>query len=171
MQQLIFIYDGLMTRHEQIKAEIGLTFVSFAQVYGKLYRINDGKRMRIFCVPSKGVSTRLVYGGLFLVDDYEIDKLKLFAYYNNSYQYTHQTLSSDLFDFVTIPVTPIKFDSLSSIEQNTYTKGIPIDCSCFIGNPLHKRIQFNITKSYYKVPIDRDNFITMIKENVNGNTD
>lgn len=166
---LIFIYDKLMIRQEQELTGINLQFVSFGQLQGKPYWITDTKKKRIFCIPSKGRSTKLIYGGLFIVKNYEYDRLKLHSYYNNSIQYTTRTLPSDLYDLAKVTITPIKFDSLINIENNIYSKGRKTECSCFVGNPINERIKFNIARGkYYGIrSVDSNNFITMIKENAN----
>lgn len=168
MNKLIFVYDKLMTKTEQANANLSLEFISFAQINSKLYWLTDGKRKRLLLMPTKGLTTNLVYGGIFLLKDYENNRHKLHSYYNNSIPYTSMTMIEDLYDFVDVQVTPIKFSSLKCIEVNNYTKGELVECSSFIGNLSNRIVKYNTKRSYYKSKgVDKEHFITLVKENVN----
>lgn len=154
-----------MTKEEQKLIRIKLDFVSFGQIKGKMYWFNDGKKKRLFALPGKGVSTKLIYGGLFKIDEYELQKHRLHAYYYNSLPFTEHNFIEDMYVFKKTIMLPIRFNSLTSLKQNNYIKGEPIECEVFFGNPNNRQIQYNASKHYYKLGgVDTKNFITMIKE-------
>lgn len=171
MDKLIFIYDKLMTAKEQAIASLDLKFVTYGQIRGKLYFLNDDKRRRVFAVPHKGNSTKLVYGGLFILKNYEEQQYKLHAYYNNSEVFTGFTYKEDLFGLESVTVTPIRFNSLSDIESGRYEKKDAVECECFMGNLPNKKIQNSIQRGrYYRVNnVDAKNFIQMVKDRKEDN--
>lgn len=173
MDKLIFLYDKLMTKKEQKLTGLNLKFVAYAQVKAKAYWVNDNKRKRIFLIPSKGVSTKLMYGAIFLLKNYEENKYKLHAYYNNSFAYLNMTIKEDLYDFSNVIISPIKFNSLKNIELCNYTYGNPIECVCFIGNEKNNKIQNSIKRRrYYKENnVDQKNFIQLIRDNKSKETE
>ena len=171
MDKLIFVYDKLMTAKEQALSSLDLEFIAFGQMRGKLYFLNDDKKRRIFALPSKGNSTKLVYGGIFLLKNYEEKQYKIHAYYNNSIAFTGETFIEDLFDMKEITVTPIKFVNLRQIEKNEYIKGEPVKCNCFIGNLSNYKIQHSKKRGrYYRIQnVDAESFVQMIKDRSNCN--
>lgn len=166
MDKILFIYDKLMTAKEHDIVSLDLDFIAYGQIRGKLYFLNDDKKKRMFAVPSKGNSTKLVYGGIFLLKNYEEQKYKLHSYYNNSEAFTDTTFIEDLFEICEIDVTPIKFDCLSSIENGRYEKGKIIKCETFVGNTYNSKIKNSIKRGrYYRVQnVDAKSFIQMIKD-------
>lgn len=165
---LLFLYDKLMTKHEQECANLDLEFIAFGQISAKMYWLNDTKRKRVFAMVPPIKTTSLVYGGIFLLKDYEHNRYKLHAYYNNSMPYTDCTLIEDLYEMRTVNVIPISFGSLKDLESGKYKKGNPVECFAFFGNPVNKQIQYNAARRYYKLKgVDKDSFIKLIREQVN----
>lgn len=157
-----------MTIEEQCAANLNLKLISYAIIHGKLYWLNDTKKKRIISIPSNR-STSLIYGGLFLCEDYENNKHKLHAYYNNSIPFTGNTVIEDLYDFSEVTAIPIVFSSLKDIEQNDYKKGIPVECSCFVANFSNRLVGDTVRKPYHKMKgVDAVNFIKSVKEKSNG---
>jgi hypothetical protein len=166
MKKLLFLYDNLMTKEEQLKVNLELEFICAAQINSKMYWMNDGKRRRYFIILPTGQTTNLTYGGIFVLKDYEHNKHKLHSYYNNSIPFTSSTMREDLFDMKKGRVTPIRFDSITSIESNQYLKGESVECSFFVGNPSNSRIQYNSNKYYYRTKgVEVISFLKMVKEN------
>lgn len=164
--KLMFIYDKMMTKEEQTIGNLNLKFLSYGCIKGKSCWIRDRALKRIYIVPPKGLTTKMVYGGIFAIQDYEENKHKLFSYYSSTSAYTGEESKWDIFAMRQMNVTPIKFNTIKDIKNCTFTTGVPIECSCFIGNPLNARIKYNSERyRYYKVPgIDIKNFIKLIKE-------
>ena len=163
---LIFIYDLLMTKDYQKLTGIDLEFVCYAKTYARTYWIDDSKKKRRFTVYDKKKSMKTVYGALFHVKDYEKDKHRLHSIYNNSIPFTAQTHREDLYDFVEIQAFPIKFKALQDFLTNNVVVGEPIRCMSFVGNLSNAKVKKYSKTSYHRcTDIDKDNFITLIKEN------
>lgn len=176
--KLIFLYDKLMTEEEQEKLLLPIQFISFGVMKGTLYevvirRIQFGRKairtLRTFA-SEKESSTKHLFGGIFLVRDWQMQKQKIFGYYYNNSAYNKKTLPEDLFDFKEVKVNPIKFKSLKDLEKSKYEVGKEIECGVFVGNKNNKRISTNTKTSYYykKGQVDKENFIKLIKEKTKG---
>ena len=157
-----------MTKHEQECANLDLEFIAFGQISAKMYWMTDTKRKRIFATNPPIKTTSLIYGGIFLLKDYEHNRYKLHTYYNNSIPYTDCILIEDLYEMRNVNVVPISFGSLKDLESGKYKKGNSIECFSFFGNPVNKQIQYNTARRYYKLKgVDGDSFIKLIREKVN----
>jgi hypothetical protein len=155
-----------MTKQEQEKIELNLQFIACGQMRGNMYWVRDPRKQYIFAVNRERTS-KVVYGGIFLMKDYDLHKHKIHAYYNNSMVYSGETLDVNLYDFTDVLVRPIKISSISDVITNRYSIGKEIECGCFVGNKSNRRMNYNSTKGkrYYKVKrIDKENFIQMIKD-------
>lgn len=172
-EKLFFIYDKLMTKEEQQKADINLNFVAFGIMNGIIKRVTTRRdplmkimMKRIFAVPQNGTS--LLFGGIFSLANYERDIYKLHTYYHNSILVLGETIKEDLFDSIESGIRPIKFHSLEDIKTCNYEIGNEIVCSTFIGNQANKRIRHNTKMSEYSMPsMDKSSYIQMIKERQN----
>lgn len=166
MDKLIFIYDNLMTKGEQALTEIPLEFISCGQIPARMRWVNDTKKRRLFIVPNKSYATRVVYGGIFLLKEYEHHAHKLHSYYHNSMPFAEKTLVEDLYELTVLPVRPIRTTSLLGLSKGKYEVGEPVECNVFIANQKNKRIQNSLKKRYYEHRnIHVPSFLQMIKEN------
>jgi hypothetical protein len=165
MKKIIFLYDELMTLRERRLNKMNMKLLSYAQTHGKLYWFNDGKKKRIFAMPVKGASTKIIYGALFETQNYEFIKHKLNSYYYNASAFIGENTENDLYVLTNTIAYPIKFDSLSGLQKQQYTKGNPVECEIFIGNLQNKLIKKNHTKYHKLSGVDVDSFVTLIKEN------
>lgn len=165
MKKIIFLYDELMTfRERQLSNLLQMKLLTYAQMHGKLYWFNDGKKKRIFAMPVKSKSTKVVFGALFEVKDYELLKHKLHSYYYDASVFVGEPTQNDLYTLTSTIAYPIKFDSLSGLQRQRYTKGSPIECEFFAGNLQNKLINKNHTKYHKLSGVDVDSFVTLIKE-------
>lgn len=164
--KILFLYDKLMTKEEQTKIGIDLDFIGYGVTNAKLYFFNDDKKKRLFINPVKGGSIELVYGGIYKLDNYEINKHKLHSYYNNSIPFTGFSFREDIYVPEDIKVEPIIFYSLEEIEKCTYQKLDSIECFCFVGNLQNKKIQHSLSrgKYYRRFSVDARNFIKLVGE-------
>ena len=108
--RIIFLYDELMTKEYQEIIRLPLTFVSLGLVHGKLYFFNDSKKYRKFIIP-KDNSSAIVFGGLFVLKDYEDYKLRLHSFYNSSSALLDKPHKEDNFIFSHINIYQIKTTS------------------------------------------------------------
>lgn len=166
MDKLIFVYDKLMTAEERKLVNLKMEFISYGLIKAKLYFFNDDKRKRLFAIPVKGVSTKLVYGGIFLLKNYEEWQYKLHAYYNSLQPFIGASFKEDLFIPMSVKAIPIKFKSLRDIEMNDYVKLPEVECEIFAGNPINEKVKRSVKRGrYYRINnVDVNSFIKMIKE-------
>ena len=170
MSEIIFLYDKLMLASEQQLAGLDIRFLSYATVNAKMYWFADReygrlrrKKKKAFIIPKQG--TKLVYGALFEINNYDEVKLKLHAYYYSLSEFIGEESSQDLFKPTHLLSTPIKFKKISQLELSTYERGTPIECITFVGNLKNEMIQYNSSKPYYYLQgIDEKNYIELIKE-------
>lgn len=157
-----------MLKSEQEITEIKMNFLSFAQTKAKLYWFDDDKRKRIFAIPHK-TKTASLYGALYEVD-YDIYKYKLHSYYYNMFPYTEKDCKYDYFKLTTVTAIPLRFNSLTQLQNNKTIKGEEIEVLMFAGNNENKVVTHN-QRIYYKLHgIDVDSFIKLTKEKQNQNT-
>lgn len=164
----MFLCDALITKCEQDRLNLNLEFVSYALTHGTMFRVYDGIKQRYMYVPPSIGSrkTSLVYGGIFIINDYELNKVALHSYYNNSMPFMGKTIQEDLYDLKKITCTPIKINTLLDIQNRTYKQGDSVECYSFIGNMQNKKVSSNIKKHYCRVSsgLDIKNQILLAKE-------
>lgn len=166
MDKLLFIYDNLMTKDEQELTELPLEFISLGQMKGKLRWVNDTKKRRLFAIPNKGISTKVIFGAIFLLKEYEHNMHKLHGYYHNSIPLTSHTLSEDLYQPSKTKIRLIRTASIKFLADGDYEVGPEVECDVFIGNVNNKRIQNSLKKRYYEHRnIHAPSYLQMIKEN------
>ena len=172
--KLLFLYDKLMTKQEQKKLGIDLEFLAFGIMHGKLRKIvvrrdpiQKIKKDKIFAIPNNG--SNIIFGGIFYLENYDRDSYKLHSYYHNSIPIVGETIREDLYDFIEVAVSPIKFSSFDDLKICNYDSlGNEIMCDTFIGNQFNKRVGFNSKEKRYIMPsMDKTSYIQMIKERQN----
>lgn len=162
--RIIFLYDELMTNEYQEIMRLPLTFLSLGLVHGKLYFFNDSKRTRKFIIP-KDNSTSIVFGGLFVLKDYEDYKLHLHSFYNSSSALLDKSLKEDNFIFSPLKIYPIKATSYDDLLKSNIEYLEAISCEGFIGNIENEKIKKSLKYQYYKLGVmDKENFKTLLKE-------
>lgn len=170
---IIFIYDELMTKDVQKTLGLELEFLCYAFTRGKMYWMNGypikrKKQKKYFYIPPLGKKrTGVVYGALFKINDWENEKLKYYAYYGSTIQYTESITEFDYYKPIEILCTPIKFKSWSDFKVMKFEKGKKVICTTFQGNEKNKNIERSIKKNhYYTVPkgLDDKSYIKLIKE-------
>lgn len=162
--RIIFLYDELMTKEYQEIIRLPLTFLSLGLFRGKLYFFNDSKRIRKFIIP-KDNSTSVVFGGLFLLKDYEDYKLHLHSFYNSSSALLDKPHKEDNFIFSPLNITPIKAPSYGDLLRSNIEYLPEMPCEGFIGNVQNEKIQRSIKKRYYKMGVmDTESFKTLLSE-------
>lgn len=171
--KFLFLYDKLMTAAERKKIKLNAEFIACGQMHGKMRwvvtrRISNKNAYkntrRIFAIPKD--TTKVIYGGIFLVKEWEFERQKVHAYYHNSIPNCGHTLREDLYDFAEVGVRPIKFQQLKDLKTGRYKIGEELICGAFVGNLANGRMNYNnINEPYYSEKrIDKENFITMITE-------
>lgn len=162
--KIIFLYDELMTNEYQEIMRLPLTFLSLGLIHGKLYFFNDSKKIRKFVIP-KDNSSAIVFGGLFVLKDYEDYKLHLHSFYNSTSALLDKPHKEDSFIFSPLNIYPIKAPSYNDLLRSNIEYLPEILCEGFIGNIENEKIKRSITHRYYKLGVmDKENFKTLLKE-------
>ena len=169
--KLIFLYDHLMVKSEQEMVRLDMQFLAPGICKGNMLHYSDRVKQYMALNP-KG--NKMVYGGIFLIKEYEIHRDKLTAYYNSQTGLYGLTTAQSFYDFRVLKVRPIKFNRMSDLEKCTYEVGDYIDCITPVvntGNPLIRKYvkgQERLRRYHLYKRIDKENFIQMIKENKKG---
>lgn len=169
--KFIFFYDALMTNQEREMIGINAKFVSLGFCKGSMYHYNDRKKLYTAVYPhgNKGV-----YGGIFLIENYILYRDLITAYYNSNTGTYGKSSTTSFYDFQTLKVVPIKIKKLSDLLTCDYKVGDSIDCVVPVinmNNPkLFKHVKKKMQRWYHiNKRINKDYFITMIKEQENLN--
>lgn len=166
MQKIIFIYDDLLTKKARELIRIKAKFICYAHTKGCLNWFNDSRHKRLFLSEH---SRSVVYGALFVINNFDENSLQLFSYYGSSIPYTDKIMQEDFFYLKNITATPISFKSLEDIQHYNYNKFSEISCCAFFGNKKNKLIKKSLNnRRYYGLhgqPVDAMNFIQLVKEN------
>lgn len=175
-KKLVFFYDELMTKEGQEKLRLPIKFLSYGYTYGRMYWCSDGKKRRYFIVPPQTIRhrvnyNRIIYGGIFVINDFKEYERAIYSYYNSSIPYTECIMQEDLFFPTQQQATPIKFKSIEDFELCKFSSLNPIDSLVMMGNEANHKITNSMSKGrYYRRTsgIDVPNFLLMIKENNSG---
>lgn len=166
--KLVFLYDALMKKTEQELAKIDLEFMSVGTMRGHMLHFQDGAKQFI------GVTTparKLVYGGIFLMPNYDIMRDRLASYYLSSTSLYGLPTTESFYVLKQFKVIPIKIKKLNDLITNKYKVGDAVDCIVPVLNMANPKV-YKIANSTYKQRyyhtfrrIDTNNFIQMIKDN------
>ena len=170
MKVILFLYDKLMLASEQQLVGLNSKFLGYAVVHGKMkwfpereYGQLRRKKKKKFITPMS--TTRNIFGALYEVDEYELYELKLHSYYYSMKPFIGEVTEDDMFVTADVNAYPIRFKSLTALEEGKYEIGSPIIALAFVGNLQNKMIQHTISKPYYNLQgIDHKNFIESVKE-------
>lgn len=162
--KLIFLYDELMTKEYQEVLRLPLKLVSLGLINAKLYFYNDTKQRRKFIIPNEKQSSSIVFGGLFLLENYNEYKLHIHSFYNNE-AILEASFIEDFYKLSPVQVTPIKAKTYEDLLRSNIEYLDRLECEAFIGNLNNKKILHSITHRHYKMgAMDTQNFKQLLKE-------
>ena len=162
--KLIFLYDELMTKEYQEVLRLPLKLVSLGLINAKLYFYNDTKIRRKFIIPNEKQSSSIVFGGLFLLKDYNEYKFHIHSFYNNEAM-LETSFIEDFYVLSRVQVTPIKAKTYEDLLRSNIEYLDRLECEAFIGNLNNKKILHSITHRHYKMgAMDTQNFKQLLKE-------
>lgn len=162
--KLIFLYDELMTKEYQEVLRLPLKLVSLGLINAKLYFYNDTKRRRKFIIPNEKQSSSIVFGGLFLLKNYDEYKFHIHSFYNNE-AILEASFIEDFYKLSPVQVTPIKAKTYEDLLKSNIEYLDRLECEAFIGNLNNKKILHSITHRHYKMgAMDTQNFKQLLKE-------
>lgn len=163
--KLIFLYDDLMVKEQQEIMRLPLKFISLGLINAKLYFCNDGKKKRKFIIPNYKEASSVVFGGLFLLKDYQEYKLHIHSFYSSTSAMLDAPHKEDLYVISPCVITPIKAISYDSLLRSDIEYLDRLPCETFIGNQNNEKIQHCMSKRHYRMGVmDKENFKTLLKE-------
>ena len=146
MSKLLFLYNNILSPQLQHELKIPLHFISFAYIPGKLY--THFRSSDVFAVTSSDFwGNRLVYGGIFTLDDFDFHIRSLDGYHVCSQSTLLRNHKFDLHHRSITSATPIKFQSLDSFSRLKYSEGEIVDVQCYLGNQQNKKIANKLNAS------------------------
>ena len=136
-----------------------------------MYWMKDRQSRRYFVLPPqnkfrKRKSYAYVYGGIFVINDFQDFERTLYSFCNCSIAYTGVVLQEDLFEPLFYPIEPIVFKSIYEIETGTYTVLNEVKGIVMFANQNAKRVEHAMSHVRHQHPIGIDvaSFLTMIKD-------
>jgi hypothetical protein len=122
------------------RLNVPLQFITFAFVHGKLY--HHYKKKSTFVVQSNRRSwgNDVVYGALFLVNDYHFYIRSIDSYFACSKSILQRNHTYDLHHRINTLATPITFSSLDEFSSLKYKEGSEVRCEMYVGNPNQPKI-------------------------------
>ena len=164
--KLLFVYDELMLQDIQELTNIQMDFVSYGLIKGKLYWVNDTKKHRTTLLPINKNTVFCAFGAIFVINDFEEQRLRIESYYGSSLSIIGENIQSDLYKLEEVVITPIKFNSLQDFIDCKFEESDKISCLSFVANTENSIVKNSLSKRrYYSLGnFDTDVFIKLIKE-------
>lgn len=170
--KLIFLYNELLSPQVHNVLRIPLQFISFAYVKGKMY--THGQKVSCFTIPlgvNKHWGNTCVYGGLFLLRDWEFYTNILDAYHTCSLSTLFTNHRRDIHHRKEVMVTPISFDGLQNMGRLMYHELKEVECSMYFGNTSHAKIRQRLdSHNSYRIidGVSKKHFKQLYQEVANG---
>lgn len=172
MNKLLFLHNELCSPHVQNKLRIPLQFVSYAYVKGKMYK--HFRNQSCFAIPlgvNKSWGNTCVYGGLFLLRDWDFYIHILDAYHTCSLSTLLTNHRRDIHHRSKVLATPISFKDLNSLGRLMYHEITELECSMYFGNTNHAKIRQRLeTNDSYRIidGVDKRHFKQLYQEVSHG---
>lgn len=138
---LIFLSNELQDPRWQRDFRLPLEFISFGFIRGKLFRHMRHNSTFVHVGDTKSVwGNDVVYGGIFLLRDFDFYIRTLDAYHLCSRSTLMRNHGNDLHHRVALAATPIVFHSMEDFCSLKYEERESIDVITYIGNPTNPKI-------------------------------
>ncbi len=162
--QLIFLSNKLMSPHVQRTLRLPIHFVSFAHMPGQLYTVYGNTDM--FNYVSRRSQRKVVYGAIFLLENYDFHIRTLDSYGLCSLSALGRNHSLDTLHRIDVEVTPIKFNTLDELARLLYKEMKPIQTQTYVGNLTNPKINLRTKRHTYHVHsnIDKQSFKQLYRE-------
>jgi hypothetical protein len=166
--ELIFLSNELMSPHKARELHVPLEFIGFAFIQGKLYHHSRKKGTFVVQNHKQGWGNDVVYGGLFLLNDFHFHIRALDAYQGCSLSSLTRNHTYDLHHRITVNATPIYFRTKEEFSSLRYREGEDVRVHAYVGNQIHpnitKKLSSQHTGTRIKEGIDKLNFIGLLEE-------
>lgn len=134
-----------MSPKKREELRLPLTFISFAHTSGQLF--TTPRRADTFV--AKGLrphGNSVVYGGLYVLEDYHFHIRTIDAMYLCSRSALGQNHSLDTRHRIIDKCTPIQFDTLDELNRLQYKELEEIDVEMYVGNTNHPELTKRILR-------------------------
>lgn len=169
MKQLIFLYDKTMNKNYRNKLLLPIHFISYGYIPAKMYHYKEHKDTLI-AIDNNHVSRKWgndkVFGGVFLLDYYNVTIRTLDGLYACSKARLNNNNKNDLMHRVKTSVTLITFNDLEELTVMKYKEREQVLADTYLGNPNHEWIKHRIKMQRYRVidGIDKVHFKKMFEQ-------
>ena len=146
MNKLIFLTNELLSPTLRMKMNLPISFINFGIIEGKMYS-HQGKHGTFCLLPgiTKRWGNNVVYGAIFLLQDFDFYSRILDAYHICSMSTLLKNHQYDIHHRVEVKVIPIFFDTLDEFARIKYKEsGDAIQVQTYIGNKNHPKIKQRI---------------------------
>lgn len=148
-----------------------LEFITFAYMEGKMYRFAHSKGTFVVQDAKQRWGNDVVYGALFLVNDFHFYIRTLDAYQGCSLSMLGKNHSNDLQHRVHVPITPITFSTRDEFLSLRYKEKESIEALAYVGNLKHPKITQRVYSDVrpYRIiqGIDKPHFVPLLREVLN----
>lgn len=166
---LLFLSNELINPHQRKLFNVPLEFIGFAYVKGKMYKHYNSKN--VFTIPIDVSKTRawgnnLIYGGLYILKDYDFYIQILDAYHSCSMYNLFRNHNKDIHHRVETVATPISFNTLNELSRLLYKELNEVEVVTYFGNTTHPKIKQRVTTDRFRITdgIDAQNFRSLWEE-------
>lgn len=147
----------------QEKSKLPLTFISFAFIEGKMYRIENN----YLAVQKKHKWEDRLYGAIFLLDNSEYYLRVLDGIMGCSMTSLGNNHRLDFTHRITIQTIPIFFNTITEFAKLLYVEKNPTKCITYIANLENTLIDKKVNNTYrnhVRYGFDRVNFINLLNK-------
>jgi hypothetical protein len=168
MSKLLFLYNEIINPSLIREMKLPLRFVTFAYTEGKLY--SHFRQNSTFILPTgntKAWGNRLVYGAVFMLDDFEFYVRTLDSYHACSLSAIRTNHQNDIMHRLRVPCVPISFNNLDDLGRLKYSERQQHECFTYFGNPNHRKIRQRLVPnpSYRLIDgVDKESFKQLYEE-------
>lgn len=163
--ELIFLSNELLSPRRQQDLRVPLEFITFAFVKGKMY--NHYQNKGTFVVPQhgKGWGNDVVYGALFLLNDFHFHIRSLDAYHSCSLSVLLRNHTYDLHHRKVVQCVPITFHNVDEFCTLRYVEKEPIRAFTYLGNQTHPNIIMKLSsRARITDGLDKPHYKELLRE-------
>ena len=166
ISELLFLCNELCSPAKQKELNIPLRFISFAHIKGKMY--NHFQNKSTFILQPDGVwGNQVIYGAIFMLDDFHYYIRLLDAYHSCSKSVLHRNHSRDMHHRSSATATLISFDTVNELATLQYKERDKIAVQTYFGNTNHPKITSRLNKTVsYRIydGIHMPHFLKLLEE-------
>lgn len=170
MSELLFLSNELLHTGVAREWNFPLQFVRFAIWEGNLYTTHGNKHTFNYIPSGSQWGNDVVYGGLFLLEEFHFYIRALDAYHTCSMSTLGRNHDYDTEHRIRTHVIPIQFNDEDEFVRLLYQEREPIQAITYVGNPKHPNIQKRATRRHRIVQGLHPLFKDKLREEMNENS-